>query len=94
MSSKLTGMTEGVVVGLTADNGGRPGEALKSGLAGVPEATVPSSRRRGGHKSACAGRRRQKLQGVQRARAVTSQEGVPGTEILHRNTKRVKFNRN
>ena len=61
MASKLTGMTEGVAVGLTADDGGGPGEALKSGLAGVPETTVPSSRRRGGHKSAWAGRRRRKL---------------------------------
>jgi hypothetical protein len=28
------------------------------------------------------------------ARAVTSKEDVLGIEILHRNTKRVKFNRN
>jgi hypothetical protein len=94
MTPKLTSVAKGVIVGLAVNDGGRLGESLKSGLPRVSEATMPSGRGRGGHKSAGAGGGRRELQGVERSRTVTAKEEVPGTKILHRDTKRVKFNRN
>jgi len=52
MTPKLTSMAEGVVCRLAADNGGSSSEVLKSCLARVPKAPVPSSRRRSGDKGA------------------------------------------
>jgi len=52
MTPKLTSMAEGVVFRLAADNGGSSSEVLKSCLAGVPKAPVPSSQRRSGDKGA------------------------------------------
>jgi len=40
MAPKLTSMAEGVIIRLAADNRRRLGEALKSCLAGVAEATM------------------------------------------------------
>jgi len=42
MTPKLTSMAEGVIVGLAADDGGRLGKSLKSGLPGMAETTMPS----------------------------------------------------
>ena len=55
---------------------------------------VPSSEGGSGHESTGTGWRCRELQGVEGSRAVTTKEEVPGTEILHRNTKRVKLDRN
>ena len=43
MTPKLTGVAEGVIFRLAADNGGGLCKGLKSGLAGVTEAPVPGS---------------------------------------------------
>jgi hypothetical protein len=48
MSPKLASMAEGVVFRFAADNGRGLSEVLKSSLAGVTQAPVPSSRGRSG----------------------------------------------
>jgi len=66
MAPKLTSMAEGVIIGFAVDDRRRLGKALKSGLAGMAEATMPSSRGGSGHKGAGTGGRRRELQGVER----------------------------
>jgi hypothetical protein len=46
------------------------------------------------HKCAGTGRTLRELQGVEGPKTLTSQQGGLGAEILYRNTKRVRFNRN
>jgi hypothetical protein len=87
-------MTEGVVVGLAADDRRGLSEVLKGGPDRVTESAMPGGWGRSGHKGAGTGRRRWKLQGVEGSWAVTSKEGTPGVQILHRNTKGIKFNGN
>jgi len=65
MAPKLTSMAEGVIIGFVVDDRRRLGEALKSCLAEVAEATMPSSRGGSGHKSVGTGGRRWELQGVE-----------------------------
>jgi len=65
MAPKLTSMAEGVIIRLAADNRRRLGEALKSCLAGVAEAMMPSSRGGSGYKSTGTRGRRRELQGVE-----------------------------
>jgi hypothetical protein len=91
MAPKLAGMTEGVIVGLAANDRRRLGKTLKSSLAGVVETTMPSGWGRSGHKSADPGWRRWKFQGVEGPWTVTAKKGTPGAQVLHRNTKGVKF---
>jgi len=85
-------MTEGIISRLAADYGRRLSKTLKGSCAGMTETTMPGSRGGSCHQGAGTGWRCRKLQGVEGSRAVTPKEGVFGMEILHRNTKRVKFN--
>jgi hypothetical protein len=88
---KLTSMAKGIVVVLGAGDGRRVDKGLQGGDAGMAEATVLGSRGRSGHKDA---QHQGHLQGVERPRAVTAKKSSLGMEILHRNTERVKFNKN
>ena len=92
MASKLTRMAEGVGVRLAVDDGRGLSKTLKSSLARVTETAMPGSLGGSSHQCAWTGGGRRQLKGVERSLAVTSKEGVLGMQILHRNTKRVKFN--
>jgi len=58
-------MAEGVVIRAAADDRGGMSEALKGGLAGMSETSVPGGRGRSGHKCTRAAWRGRQLQGVQ-----------------------------
>jgi hypothetical protein len=60
----------------------------------VAESTVPGSRGWSRHEGARSGGGRGHLEGVEGPRTVTAKKSSPGAEILHRNTERVKLNRN
>lgn len=61
-------------------------------MAGVPKVAMPD--RGGSTGEECVGseRRHRWMEGVERPQAIAPGDHVPGTKILHREAKRVKFN--
>jgi hypothetical protein len=80
------------MVGLATDDGRGLSKTLKSSLARVTETVMPGCLGGSSHQCIGTGGGHRQLQGVEGSLAVTSKEGVLGMQILHRNTKRVKFN--
>jgi hypothetical protein len=95
MAPKLASMAERGVISLAvADDGGVLREVMEDGPAGMAQTPVPGGWGGSCHKCAGTGRTLRELQGVEGPKTLTSQQRGLGAEILYRNTKRVKFNRN
>ena len=88
MTTKLTRMTNMMVIFITRDNTGA-NELGQSFTPKVPETTMP---KRGRCSDECGGAGGRWVERVEVTRAIAPGDHVPGLQILHRKAKRIKFN--
>ena len=99
MTTELAGMAEGLSRSTCTRNIGNTTELSQNVAAGVSKPAVPGGGRRRHGKSSRRRRSRRRSSGsrkpksVKGPRAVTSEERMPGSRILHSKTRRVKFDR-
>ena len=88
MTTKLTRMTNMMVIFITRDNTGA-NELGQSFTPKVPETTMP---KRGRCSDECGGAGGRWVERVEVTRAIAPSDHVLGLQILHTKAKRIKFN--